>query len=356
MERHYILNTTFYDNDKLKKLSCRWCPEEKLWYCFNTNLNEVKKEFTNIFYTHDETTLNEKNKYQNDYITDIILKCNELNIHRISDNIIFNNEYYKTYYNFINEVLDYLTFCKYTKIKEKISKVHDGGRTVLSKKYHGQFTLDQKKIWRKIFKYYKLPSFIDIIDNCVKITNEKYVSINGWKTANINSKIQEGFWKQKLLNLYPKINYQYKKDNCVFDFIDYENKIIFEVKLNYCDVIFSQFYKYKQMYPEFKIVYLIGIDKVSYIKFFSEYYYNKLLNEYHNKYDIYKNNNCNNDYESQPMFPKKYSIFYEFNLIQYEDLYENINYYNKNFEDIIEILKKQCKLSKIHDIKKCEYV
>ena len=228
MEKHYILYTSFEDKDKLKKLGCRWCPEEKLWYCFNSNLNEVKMNYHNIF----SNGLLEKNYIQIEYINDIISKSNEIGIPENADNK-FEEKYYNIYYSIINELLDYLTFDKYTKIKDKQYKINNGGKVILEKKYNGKFTLDEKKIWNKFYKYYKLPSFYDIVDSCKKIVDEEHISINGWKIANHNSKKQELFWKEKLQYLYPKTIYQYKKDNCVFDFIDFDNKIIFEAKLDY---------------------------------------------------------------------------------------------------------------------------
>jgi hypothetical protein len=347
MEKHYILYTSFEDNNKLKKLGCRWCPEEKLWYCINSNLDEVKRNFNNIF----SNNLFEKNNLQIEYITEIISKSNENGIPENADNK-FEEKYYSIYYSLINELLDYLTFDKCAKIKDKQYRINNGGKVILEKKYNGKFTLDEKKVWNKFYEYYKLPSFYDIVDTCKKIIDEQHISINGWKIANHNSKNQELFWKEKLQNLYPKISYQYKKENCVFDFIDFENKIIFEAKLDYCNVVGSQFSKYRKMYPDFQIVYLIGIDKVSYINCFTQNYYDKLNKKYKDDYEIYKNNNYQG---TSPEFPKEYIILYEYNLINNEDLHENINYYNKTFEDIINLLKEQHKSAKINRINRCEY-
>ena len=111
MEKHYILYTSFEDKDKLKKLGCRWCPEEKLWYCFNSTLDEVKMNFHNIF----SNSLFEKNYLQIEYINDIISKSNEIGIPENADNK-FEEKYYTIYCSLINELLDYLTFNKYTKI------------------------------------------------------------------------------------------------------------------------------------------------------------------------------------------------------------------------------------------------
>jgi len=347
MEKHYILYTSFDDKDKLKNLGCKWCPNEKLWYCFNSNLNNVKTHFSNIF----SNELLEKNLIQIEYINDVISKSNEIGIPENADNK-FEEKYYNTYYSIINELLDYLTFNNYTKIKDKQYRIKNGGNAILEEKYNGKFTSDEKKIWNKFYEYYKLPSFHDMVDNCKKIVNEKHISVNGWKVANHNSKKQELFWKEKLQYLYPKIIYQYRKGNCVFDFIDLDNKIIFEAKLDYNNVIRSQFTKYRKMLPDFKIVYLIGIDKASYINCFSENYYNNLSQIYDNDYEIYKNNN----YEgTSPKFPDEYNIYYEYNLTNNEDLYENVNYYNKSFEDIIDLLRLQYKCAKINKINSCEY-
>ena len=294
----------------------------------------------------------EKSYIQIEYINDIISKSNEIGIPENADNK-FEEKYYNIYYSIINELLDYLTFDKYTKIKDKQYRINNGGKVILEKKYNGKFTLDEKKVWNNFYTYYKVPSFYDIVDTCKKIIDEQHISINGWKIANHNSKNQELFWKEKFQNLYPKITYQYKKGSCVFDFIDFENKIIFEAKLDYCNVVRSQFSKYRKMFPDFKIVYLIGIDKVSYINCFTEEYYNMLLNEYNDKSEIYRNSN----YQGiSPEFPKEYNTYYEYNLTNNEDLYENINYYNKTFEDIINLLKNQHKYAKIRMINKCEYV
>lgn len=348
MEKHYILYTSFDDNNKLKQLGCRWCPEEKLWYCINSNLDEVKRNFNNIF----SNNLFEKNNLQIEYINEIILKSNKIGIPENADNK-FEEKYYNIYYSIINELLDYLSFDKYTKIKDKQYRINDGGNVILKKKYNGKFTLDEKKGWNNFYEYYKLPSFYDIVDTCKKIIDEQHISINGWKLANHNSNKQELFWKEKLQKLYPKISYQYKKGNCIFDFIDFENKIIFEAKLDYCHIVRTQFEKYRKMFPDFKFVYLIGLDKVAYINCFSEEYYNKLKENYDAEFEIYKNNNYKGE---SPKYPDEYNVFYEYNLTDYKDLYENINYYNKTFEDIISILKEQCKRAKINMINKCEYV
>jgi hypothetical protein len=347
MEKHYILYTSFEDNNKLKQLGCRWCPEEKLWYCINSNLDEVKRNFNNIF----SNNLFEKNNLQIEYINEIISKSNEIGIPENADNK-FEEKYYSIYYSLINELHDYLTFDKYTKIKDKHYRINNGGRIILEEKYNGKFTFDEKKIWKKFNEYYKVPSFYDIVDTCKKIIDKQHISINGWKIANHNSKIQELFWKEKLQKLYPKITYQYKKGNCIFDFIDFENKIIFEAKLDYCNVVGSQFSKYRKMYPDFQIVYLIGINAVSYVNCFSEKYYDKLKKDYEDNYEIYKNNNYQG---TSPKFPKEYNILYEYTLTNNEDLYEYINYYNKNFEDIMNLLKEQHKSAKINMINKCEY-
>ena len=348
MEKHYILYTSFEDKDKFKKLGCRWCPEEKLWYCFNSTLDEVKMNFHNIF----SNSLFEKNYLQIEYINDIISKSNEIGISENADNK-FEEKYYSIYYSLINELLDYLTFDKCTKIKDKQYRINNGGKVILEKKYNGKFTLDEKKVWNKFYEYYQLPTFYDIVDTCKKIMDEQHISINGWKKANHNSKIQELFWKEKLQKLYPNINYQYKKGNCVFDFIDFENKIIFEAKLDYCNVVRSQFSKYIKTHPDFQIVYLIGINTVSYINCFTEEYYNKLKKDYEDNYEIYKNNN----YQGvSPEFPKEYNILYEYTLTNNEDLYENINYYNKSFQDIMILLKEKHKIALIHRINKCDYV
>ena len=355
MEKTYILDVPFGDKDKLKKMGCRWCPREELWYCLNLNLNEVKKHYSNLF-ENDlfENNLFEKNNFQIEYINEIILKCNELGIPKHADNK-FEEKYYSIYYSLINELLDYLTFDKCTKIKDKQYKIKNGGKVILEKKYNGKFTLDEKKVWNKFYEYYKIPSFYDIVDTCKKIIDEQHISINGWKKANHNSKTQELFWKEKLQKLYPNINYQYKKGNCVFDFIDFENKIIFEAKLDYINIVKSQFVKYRKIYPDFKLVYLIGTDRVSYINYFSEAFYNKLKKKYDNDNDIYKNNNYQG---TSPYPPNEYNVFYEYNEYTNKDLYENINYYNKSFEDIINLLKEQkpARMAKIRSLISCEYI
>ncbi len=350
MEKHYILYTSFDDKDKLKDLGCKWCIKERMWYCFNSNLDNVKMNFNN--YKFFENKLLEKNIFQINYINEIISKCNELNIPQNADNI-FEKQYYTIYYCVLNQLLDYMTFNEFTKIKDKNYRIKSGGKDVVQKNYNDKFTLNEKKIWKKFYEYYNLPSFHEVIDTCIKIIDEQHISINGWKVANHNSKYQELFWKEKLQNLYPNISYQFKKDNCIFDFIDFDNKIIFEAKLSYNHVVVSQFSKYRKIYRDFQIVYLIATDKVSYLNCFTQEYFDKLLNEYNYAYQIYKNNNYKGN---APEYPKEYNIYYEYNLINDNDLYENINYYNKTYEDIIELLNMQKKQAKTIMITQCDYV
>ena len=60
-------------------------------------------------------------------------------------------------------------------------------------------------------------------------------------------------------------------------------------------------------------------------------------------------------YDNSNKIPDEYNIYYEYNLTNNEDLYENVNYYNKSFEDIIDLLRLQHKYAKINKINSCEY-
>ena len=84
--------------------------------------------------------------------------------------------------------------------------------------------------------------------------------------TNDRSKTQEITLKSKLEIIWPKVKYQYKFKNCIFDFILFERSIIFEAKLNKNAFSREQYDKYTKALPSYNIIYLIGLDELGYIE------------------------------------------------------------------------------------------
>lgn len=179
-----------------------------------------------------------------------------------------NKKYDQKYYDLYSDAL--INMKKSFKTNENINTmrwiVFNGGKNASNWDNLTDRGYD-RTIIEKFNKYYKLQSIAKIIRKCRCVTNPKSTFGRGWAIASKRSKDQEAFWLKTLKGLYKSIDYQYVHRNCIFDFYDQFNQIIYEAKLSFDDIEPKQFKKYRKEFPEAGIVYLIGYDTVAYVEF-----------------------------------------------------------------------------------------
>lgn len=110
---------------------------------------------------------------------------------------------------------------------------------------------------------FDLPNITSIVEDIKAAGGLEYKGAKAYLIAMSNSKTQEAFWEEKLKSLMnDRVSCQFKYKDCIFDFINIENKTIYECKLGLKDFNKEQAAKYALALDEFKIVYLIGTDCV----------------------------------------------------------------------------------------------
>lgn len=108
---------------------------------------------------------------------------------------------------------------------------------------------------------YELPNIVNIIEDIKKEGGIEYKGAKSFLIAKKNSETQEKFWEILLKNKYGEfIGTQFKYNNCIFDFINIPENIIYECKLNLKDFNEEQYNKYLIALNEYKIYYLISDD------------------------------------------------------------------------------------------------
>ena len=110
---------------------------------------------------------------------------------------------------------------------------------------------------------YELPNIPYIIEDIKKQGGIEYKGAKSFKIAKQRSVEQEEWWSIILREKYGEnLGTQFKYEQCIFDMIVIEKKIIFECKLGLKDFDDIQYNKYKKALKEYKIIYLVGYDAV----------------------------------------------------------------------------------------------
>jgi hypothetical protein len=108
---------------------------------------------------------------------------------------------------------------------------------------------------------YELPNIVNIVEDIKKEGGIEYKGAKSFLIAKKNSESQEKFWELLLKNKYGEyIGTQFKYENCIFDFINIPDNIIYECKLGLKDFNEDQYNKYLLALKQYKIFYLISND------------------------------------------------------------------------------------------------
>jgi len=145
---------------------------------------------------------------------------------------------------------------------------------------------EKYKINRMEFKTfllsYELPNIPYIIEKIKQIGGIEYKGAKSFLIAKERSLKQEEWWGEILKKKYgEQIGTQFKYQNCIFDFINISENIIFECKLGIKDFNEIQYRKYNIILGKYKIIYLINTDCIINIQKSKIYTTNP---EYYNKY------------------------------------------------------------------------
>lgn len=164
---------------------------------------------------------------------------------------------YKHYYNLVLGLRD--------KIKERLTHEYTNPYDVKTPpKWLQKFETDtglSRSVLKDFLSSYGLPNITSIIENIKKEGGIEYKGAKSFTIAKKNSQEQEKYWEVILKDLFGEnICSQFKYEDCIFDFLDIPNGIIYECKLGLKDFNEDQYRKYLLALSKYKIIYLIGKD------------------------------------------------------------------------------------------------
>lgn len=121
-----------------------------------------------------------------------------------------------------------------------------------------------KDHFKKFFKKYKIVNPFKICETIRNFGGHKNKFTMGYKIAQQRSQLQENYWKELLKAAYHSnvIYHPPIENGCVYDFINRNKEIIYEVKLKPQDFVYDQFIKYKKQRPTYNIKYLFGHNAI----------------------------------------------------------------------------------------------
>ena len=119
-----------------------------------------------------------------------------------------------------------------------------------------------RDVLKEFLTAHGLPNITSVIEEIKKQGGIEYKGARAFKIAKANSEVQEKFWEEILKEFFGEgITVQHKFENCLFDFLYPDARILYECKLGLKDFDLDQFRKYNlALENSFKIVYLISTD------------------------------------------------------------------------------------------------
>ena len=121
--------------------------------------------------------------------------------------------------------------------------------------------------FKNFISSYELPNITTIIEEVKKEGGIEYKGAKSFIIAKEKSLEQEKWWENILKNkMGEDIGSQFKYKNCIFDFVNIKENIIYECKLGLKDFLDSQHKKYQLSLDKYTIIYLIGKDCIIHMK------------------------------------------------------------------------------------------
>lgn len=120
-----------------------------------------------------------------------------------------------------------------------------------------------RDMFKEFIEAYDLPNITEVVRDIKAAGGIEYKGHDARIISKRNSEKQEAHWEEILKGMSgDNIGIQFKHEKCIFDFINFEKKIVYECKLSLKDFDKKQYDKYLVTVDCYKIVYLISTDCV----------------------------------------------------------------------------------------------
>ena len=230
---------------------CKWLVEQEFFKNYEYLYNKVLEYEPQKLFIKDN--IDEKDCFIEKYKYFNLLSLDKLKI----DLKEAEKLCYKFYIDNINELKEKILF-RLTKEEENPYDIK--APTKWLQKFESETGLSRND-FKDFINTYELPNIVNIIEDIKKEGGIEYKGAKSFLIAKKNSESQEKFWELLLKNKYGEnIGTQFKYENCIFDFINIPENIIYECKLGLKDFNEEQYNKYLLALKEYKIFYLISND------------------------------------------------------------------------------------------------
>jgi len=243
-------NKTLDDLLKDRKY-CKWLIEQDFFKNYEYIYNKVIEYNPQTLFI--KNNIDERECFINKYKFFNLIELNDLKIELKESEQLCYNFYLKSINELKEKILNRL-------IKEEENPYDIKAPTKWLQKFESETGLSRND-FKDFINSYDLPNIVNIVEDIKKEGGIEYKGAKSFLIAKKNSESQEKFWELLLKNKYGElIGTQFKYENCIFDFINIPENIIYECKLGLKDFNEEQYNKYLLALKEYKIYYLISND------------------------------------------------------------------------------------------------
>lgn len=245
-------NKTLDDLLKDRKY-CKWLIDQDFFKNYEYIYNKVLEYNPQKLFTKD--TIDDRDCFIEKYKFFNLIELDKLKIDLKENEKLCYKFYLKSINELKEKILNRL-------IKEEENPYDIKAPTKWLQKFEKESGLSRND-FKDFINTYELPNIVNIVEDIKKEGGIEYKGAKSFLIAKKNSETQEKFWELLLKNKYGEyIGTQFKYENCIFDFINIPENIIYECKLGLKDFNEEQYNKYLLALKEYKIFYLISNDCV----------------------------------------------------------------------------------------------
>jgi hypothetical protein len=230
---------------------CKWLIDQEFFKNYEYLYNKVIEYNPQKLFIKD--TIDDRECFIEKYKFFNLLDLDELKIELKESEKLCYNFYIKSINELKEKILNRL-------IKEEDNPYDIKAPTKWLQKFETETGLTRND-FKDFINTYELPNIVNIVEDIKKEGGIEYKGAKSFLIAKKNSESQEKFWELLLKNKYGEyIGTQFKYENCIFDFINIPDNIIYECKLGLKDFNEDQYNKYLLALKQYKIFYLISND------------------------------------------------------------------------------------------------
>lgn len=230
---------------------CKWLIDQEFFKNYEYLYNKVIDYNPQKLFIKD--TIDDRECFIEKYKFFNLLDLDELKIELKESEKLCYNFYIKSINELKEKILNRL-------IKEEDNPYDIKAPTKWLQKFETETGLTRND-FKDFINTYELPNIVNIVEDIKKEGGIEYKGAKSFLIAKKNSESQEKFWELLLKNKYGEyIGTQFKYENCIFDFINIPDNIIYECKLGLKDFNEDQYNKYLLALKQYKIFYLISND------------------------------------------------------------------------------------------------